>query len=134
MKNSFTLSKVKKLKFTRVSSKHLWNKTAFLEDINLASKQDEKTVTKYWLPSELHQLKNKTNSLKIICLNISYVQYHFEELHILLTTSEIQFDITGISESRLKRNKHYAANLNLPSYNIEHCNAEDANYYYYYYY
>ena len=50
---------------------------------------------------ELHQLKNETNSLKIIHLNISTLWYHFAELHTLLTTSEIQFDIIGISESRL---------------------------------
>ena len=59
MKNFFTLAKVKKLKFTNVAPKHVSNKTAFLEDINSASEQDEKTLTKCWLPSEVRQLKNK---------------------------------------------------------------------------
>ena len=116
--------KGKKLKFTHVAPKHVSNKTAFLEAINSASKQDEKTLTKYCLQSELHQLTNKTNSLKILHLNISSLQYHFVELHTLLTTSEIQLDIIGISESRLKRNKHYTTNIDLPKYNIEHCDAE----------
>ena len=49
------------------------------------------------------------------------------ELHTLLTTSEIQFDIIGISESRLKRNKHHTTNIELPNYDIEHCDAEGAN-------
>ena len=83
--------------------------------------QDEKTLTKYWLTSELHQLKNKANSLKILHLNISSLQYHFAELHTPLTTSEIQFDIIGISESTLKLNKYYTTNIDLPNYNIEHC-------------
>ena len=89
--------------------------------------QDEKTLTKYWLPSELNQLKIKTNSLKMLHLNISSLQYHFAELHTLLTTSEIQFDIIGISESRLKCIKYYTTNIDLPNYNIEHCGAEGAN-------
>ena len=76
--------KGKKLKFTYLASKLVSNKTAFLEDINWASELDEKTLTKYWLPSELHQLKNKTNSLKILHLNISSLQYHFVEFHTLI--------------------------------------------------
>ena len=83
--------KGKKLKFTHVAPKHVPNNTAFLEHINLASEQHEKALTKYWLPSELHQLKSKTNSLKILHLNISSLHYHFVELHTLLTTTEIQF-------------------------------------------
>ena len=51
--------KSKKLKFTNVAPKHVSNKTAFLEDINSASEQDEKTLAKCWLPSEVRQLKNK---------------------------------------------------------------------------
>ena len=39
MKNFFALSKVKKLKLAHVAPKHVSNKTAFLEDINLASEQ-----------------------------------------------------------------------------------------------
>ena len=39
--------KSKKLKFTHVAPKHVSNKTAFLEDINSAPRQDEKTLTKY---------------------------------------------------------------------------------------
>lgn len=53
--------------------------------------------------------------------------YRFAELHYLLTTSEIQFDGIGISEQRPKCNKHYTTNMDLPNYNIEHCNAEGAN-------
>ena len=49
------------------------------------------------------------------------------ELHTLLTTPEIQFDIIGISESSLKHNKHYTTNTDIPNYNIEHCDGEGAN-------
>ena len=60
-------------------------------------------------------------------MNIFSLQYHFVELQTLLTTSEIQFDITGILESRLKHNKHYTTNIDLPIYNIKHCDAKGAN-------
>ena len=66
---------------------------------------DGKTLTKYWQPGEVHKPKSKANNLNIFHLNISYLKYDFEEFHTLLTTSGIEFDITGISESRLKRNK-----------------------------
>ena len=76
---------IKNLKFTRVASKHVSNKTSFLKEIDPASEQDEKILTKYWKPGELHQLKNETNSLEILHLNIFSLQYNFAELHFLLT-------------------------------------------------
>ena len=69
----------------------------------------------------------KCSNIKSINLNISSLHYNLAELHALLTTSETQFDIIGISESRLKYNKHYTTNTDLPNYNIEHCNAEGPN-------
>ena len=79
-----------KLEFTHVVSKHVSNKTALLEDINSVSKQDGKTLTKYWLTNELHQPKKKTNSLKTFHLNISSLQYHIAELKIYLISLAFQ--------------------------------------------
>ena len=52
-------------------------------------------------------------------LNISSFPYHFPELPTLLATSEIELDIIGITESRLKSNKSHLTNITLPNYNIE---------------
>ena len=79
-----------KLKFTHVASRHLSYKTAFLKDINSGLEQEEKTLTKYWQTGELQQLKNKTNSLKILHLNISSIKYHFAGFLDVLTTFGIQ--------------------------------------------
>ena len=70
----------KKLKFTHVAPKHVSNKTAFRRFyrsifINSASEQDEKTITKYWPPSELHQLKK--NNIWIFLL-YSIILWNFK--------------------------------------------------------
>ena len=82
----------------------------------MTSEQDGKILTNYWQLGELHQLKNKCNSLKILHRNISSLQYHFAKFHTPLTTYEIEFDIIDISESRLKRNKQHTTNIKLPNY------------------
>ena len=58
------------------------------------------------------------SNLNYFHLNISSFPYRFLELHALPATSEIKFDITGITESRLKCNKNHLTNITLPNYNI----------------
>ena len=67
------------------------------------------------------------NNLNFFHLNISSLPYHFPELHPLLATSEIEPDITRITESRLKSNKSHLTNITLPNYNIEHCPTDGPN-------
>ena len=67
------------------------------------------------------------NNLNFFHLNISSLPYHFPELHPLLATSEIEPDITRITESRLKSNKSHLTNITLPNYNIEHCPTNGLN-------
>ena len=62
--------------------------------------------------------------LKAFSLNISSLPYHCSELHSLLSNCRINFDIIGITESRLKRNQKALQNIDLPNYNIEHCPTE----------
>ena len=67
---------------------------------------------------------NVKNNLKFFLLNISSLLYNFFKLHTLLATSEIPFDITDITESRLKSfslDINDLKNLTLPNYDIEHC-------------
>ena len=47
--------------------------------------------------------------------------YHFSELQALLSSTKVNFNIIGISESRIKRNKNPTDKINFQNYNIEHC-------------
>ena len=98
---------------------------SFIQQINsnIDTNQD-----KYYLPSDFKQIKmDVKNNLNFFHLNITTLPYRFPELHTLLATSEIELDITGIKESRLKSNKSHLTNTTLPNYNIEHCPTEGPN-------
>ena len=53
-------------------------------------------------------------------LNISSLQYHFNEFSELLNDLTIKFKIIGITESRLRPEKSSLTDINLPNYNIKH--------------
>ena len=67
------------------------------------------------------------NNLNFCHLDKSSLPYHFPDLLTLLATSEIELDITDITESRLKSNKSHLTNITLPNYNIEHCPTDGPN-------
>ena len=65
--------------------------------------------------------------MNFLHLNISSLFCHFSELKTLLSSNKVNFDIIGISESRIKQNKNPIDNINLQIFNIEHCTTEAAN-------
>ena len=67
------------------------------------------------------------NNLNFFHLNIFSLVYHLLKLHTFLATSEIEFDVIGITESRLKSNKKHLTNITLPSLNTEHCPTDGLN-------
>ena len=101
-----------------MTKKKLTTKAGFFQQI---SSNLDANLDKYYLSSDFKQIKIgvKTN-LILFHLNISSFPYHFLELHILLATSETEFDIIDITESRLKSNKTHLTNITLPNDNIEH--------------
>ena len=95
--------KGKKVKFTHVTKKKFTVEASFFQQVN--SNLDGNQA-KYYLPSVFKQTRmNVKNNLNILHLNISSLSSHFPELHTLLATSEIELDIIGIAESRLKSKK-----------------------------
>ena len=74
-------------------------------------------MTKYWDPGEINEPGNSKNSLNFLHLNISSLPYHLSELQALLSSTKINFDFIGISESRIKQNKSPVDNINLQNYN-----------------
>ena len=57
-------------------------------------------------------------------LNISSLQYHFEEPDDLLNTSKTKFHAVGITESCLKKGISPQSNINLQNYKIKHTPTE----------
>ena len=53
--------------------------------------------------------------------------YHCSELHSLLSACNIDFNVIGITESRIKRNQKALSNIEKPNYKVEQCSTESAN-------
>ena len=70
--------------------------------------------------NEFNNLETTKTQLSLMHLNISSLQYHFEELDDLLNTPKTKFNLVGITESRLKKGISPLSNINLQNYKIEH--------------
>ena len=77
-------------------------------------------LSKYVTPNELN-LKKKLNFFS------PSLPYHFIELHNLLGSTDFEFDVVGVTESKLNRTKKHLATIDLPNSSIEHCPADGAN-------
>ena len=53
-------------------------------------------------------------------LNISSLPYNYEQLHTLLAEIDINFDIIGITETRLRTGQKALNNIGIEKYVIEH--------------
>ena len=53
-------------------------------------------------------------------MNISPLCRNFDDLHTLFSEINLKFDITGITETRLKKNSVRNINIDLKGYTIEH--------------
>ena len=79
-------------------------------------------IGKYYLPIELKEIQTKQNSITFFYFNIPSLLHHFWELHTLLASSQITFDVIGITESRLKGSKNYLTNVTIQKYTTtEYC-------------
>ena len=75
---------------------------------------------KYYTIDEFCQNKiNPTNKLSTFHLNIHSLQYHIEDLRILLQSLEHDWDVITISESKLKVNIPPVKDINLSNYQYE---------------
>ena len=119
------------MKFTNAAEKRISNKTKLLDQINLITRCEDNNITKYLQSDELRNLLQPSciekECLKAFHLNISSLPYDCSELHRLLNNCRINFDIIGITESRLKRNQKALQNIDILNYNTEHCPTERTN-------
>ena len=116
------------MKFTHVAEKQRSSKIKFFNKIIAVSENSGHSDRReYWDPGKINEPENNKNSVNFLHLNISSLPYHFSELQTLLSSTKVNFNIIGISESRIKQNKNPVDNINLQNYNIEHCTTEAAN-------
>ena len=123
--------KGEKMKFTNVAEKRISKKPKLFDQIKRITTCEDNDITEYFQSNELRNLLQpscvKKEYLKAFHLNISPSPNYCSELHSLLSNCRITFDITGITESRLKHNQKAVQNIGIPNCNIKHCPTEGPN-------
>ena len=102
---------------------------SFTAKINNRINKNPEEVSKKSLYYDINEFNNlgtakKTPQFSLMHLNISSLQYHFEELNDLLETSKTKFSVIGITESCLKKGVTPISNINLQNYKIEYTPTE----------
>ena len=84
--------------------------------------------SKYYDIDELQKLKipNKENSLSLFHINSCSLNNNFEELQNLLQSTNINFDVIAITETRIHRNVSVKQNIVLNNYSFEHTPTESS--------
>ena len=103
-------------------------KTQFLQQINVGAENEQNfNITRYFSPNELKEPPDKKKFLEGISPQQSSLPYHCSELNSLLSECNIDSDVIGITESRIKRNQKALSNIEIPNYKVEQCSTESAN-------
>ena len=84
--------------------------------------------SKYYDIDELQKLKipNKENSLSLFHINSCSLNKHFEELQNLLQSTNINFDVIAITDTRIPKNNSVTQNFVLNNYSFEHAPTESS--------
>ena len=82
---------------------------------------DNSNFCKYYNLDKFSRSKFKPEqSLSIMHLNIASLQYHIDDLKILIQSLDFKFDILAISESKLKQFTIPTRDINIPNYQYVH--------------
>ena len=113
----------KKKKVYHVSNNPKSIRENFIEAIH-----SENSSSQHFTLNDLTALSyDKKNNFSMFHLNINSLQYYFDELQTFLSNYPIDFQIMGISESRLKTDTSTTINIQLPGFNIELMPTKSAN-------
>ena len=69
---------------------------------------------------------NKNSDLALFHMNINSLQFHFDELETFLANCPIDFQVLGITQSRLKEANRPTTNISLPGFTYEHMPTKSA--------
>ena len=99
----------KQVKFTYIAKPAISNTENFIKAIN-----SENNITKYFTIKDLNSTFNNIGKpLSLFHMNINSLSFHFDELKSLILKSKNDFQITGISETRLKKTQETTTNIQL---------------------
>ena len=93
--------------------------TQIINRINENSEENSKRSL-YYDMDEFNNLESAKAEFSLMYLNISSLQYHFEEPDDLLNTSQTKSSVVGMTESCFKKGISSLSNINLQNYKIEH--------------
>ena len=77
----------------------------------------------YYSPSEVNNLKIKKNAISLLHLNISSLNYHYDDFETLLSTINLKPSLIGITETRHKKGNQPLHNTPT-NYSMEECQTE----------
>ena len=113
----------KQVNSTHIAKPAISNTENFIKAIN-----SENNFTKYFTIKDLNSAFNGIgNPFSLFHLNINSLSFHYDELESLISKSKNDFQIIGISETRLKKTQETTTNIHLKNYNIEQVPTESSN-------
>ena len=113
----------KQVKFTHIAKQAISNTENFIKAIN-----SENNINKHFTIKNLNSIFNDIGSpFFLFYLNINLLSFHFDELESLISKLKNDFQIIGISETRLKKTQETITNIQLEIFNVEHVPTDSAN-------
>ena len=113
----------KQVKFTHIAKPTISNAENFIKAVN-----SEINITKYFSIKELNStFYGIANPFSLFHLNINSLSFHFDEIQSVISKSRNDFQMIGISETRLKKTQETTTNIQLENYYIENVPTESAN-------
>ncbi|XP_065671749.1 uncharacterized protein LOC136089625 [Hydra vulgaris] len=97
----------------------------FNTHINNNNKTRKTSINSYYINvDDLKCIAADKSSFNVFHINISSLSKHFDDLENLLQSTKLEFDIIGISETRLNKKSPQTSNLTLNGYSYEHTPSE----------
>ena len=121
-----TQSNIEKLKVTiKPADKNLINQITNLIIENTNPENENSKFCNYYDVDKFTRKRIKSESnFSLLHLNIASLQFHFEDLKILLQVLDFPFDIIAISETKIQKGIDPLKDINLPNYQFLHTPTE----------
>ena len=115
----FSTTQGKKSKFLTKTKKGLTNEEKLINQLNDAMNSSDLPNPSTYYSADKSNMCFKSNSFNgtnLLHLNISSLPYNYEQLHTLLADIDINFDIIGITETRMRTGQKALNNIDTEKY------------------